>query len=332
MTEVVTQNHSPSPPFFSIPSERSIQWPTNKIVTELGSLVEASAVKRATPESLDDLMQQHGRDVHHGLTQYGSHWARSNPTRQPKPVLVPRVGRDVAVKIASTREEWEGAFALVAENYQAKGYEGACQVRFTPYHALPDTVTFVAKKQRKILMTMTLVPDNTVLGLPMETIYTEEVSKLRRQRRRIAEVISLSADRTLKQREFLHVFLSIIRLMKQFHVASGGDTWVITVNPKHANFYTKYLGYEPLGPRRIYDQVGGHPAEAFVLDEQIMKSNAPKKHREMLQEWLPGEALITSRMPRQLLRYLSRKTGESSQRVIYESFDFDDFFDSPRRW
>jgi hypothetical protein len=40
------------------------------------------------------------------------------------------------------------------------------------------------------MMTMSLVPDNTLLGLPLEAIFREEVRGLRRQRRRVGEVIS----------------------------------------------------------------------------------------------------------------------------------------------
>src|SRR5262249_26292122 len=76
------------------------------------------------------------------------------------PIPVPRVARSFQVKIASTREEWKEAFELVCSNYQARGYEAplSSKVRFTPYHALPDTVTVIAKHQGKVVMTFTLVP------------------------------------------------------------------------------------------------------------------------------------------------------------------------------
>src|SRR4051812_5600719 len=63
----------------------------------------------------------------------------------PRSIPVPRIARDIRVKIASERAEWKDAFQLVALNYQAVGYEAplSSKVRFTPYHALPDTVTFI---------------------------------------------------------------------------------------------------------------------------------------------------------------------------------------------
>src|SRR5262249_61607722 len=73
--------------------------------------------------------------------------------RVPWSVRVPNISRDIRVKIASTRAEWEEAFQLVADSYQARGYEvpGAGDFRFTSYHALPDTVTIVAKEHERIV-------------------------------------------------------------------------------------------------------------------------------------------------------------------------------------
>src|SRR4051812_9433866 len=43
--------------------------------------------------------------------------------------------RDIRVKIAAERHEFEQAFALIAENYRARGYEapGEKPFRFTPH-------------------------------------------------------------------------------------------------------------------------------------------------------------------------------------------------------
>lgn len=255
--------------------------------------------------------------------------------KTPRAVPVSQVDRGICVQIAAVESEWREAFELVARNYKAAGYEGSasCKVRFTPYHALPDSRTFVAKHENSVLMTMTLVADNRLLGLPLESIYRDEVRALRRQRRRMAEVISLAADERLRQREFPHVFRALIRLMKQYHVTHGGDTWLITVNPRHATFYTKGLGFEQLGPQRQYAAVQGHPALAYFLDCELMKKNAPKMYETIFGEWLPGDALVAPRMPIRLIRYLceeaSEETRQSAPRAL---FDYQNLFATPRRW
>ncbi len=256
---------------------------------------------------------------------------------KPLAVPVPRLSRELVVKIAATKDEWEGAFELVARNYKAAGYEGSlqCKVRFTPYHALPGSVTFIAKHGERVLMTMSLVPDNRLLGLPLDVLYEKEVRVLRRQRRRLAEVISLAADDALEMREFRQVFVALIRLMKQYHVTHGGDTWVITVNPRHSTYYTKALGYIQLGPCREYPAVQGHPAIAYWTDPGLIQAHSPKMHAEIFgkDQWAPGGALIAPRMPINLIRFLSEDTTDAAREAMPPSlFDYDQYFMNPWRW
>ena len=197
----------------------------------------------------------------------------------PLAVAVADVSRAITVKVASTPAEWRDAFRLVRQNYLESGYEPPSTklLRFTPYHALPDTAIFVAKLGERVVATFTLVPDCHPFGLPLEGLYEDEVEGLRRQGRRLAEVTSLAAT-GLSQREFVHVFTALIRLMKQYHLRQGGDTWVITVNPKHSTSIARPW-IPALGPRRAYEAVQGHPAEAYWLDKHLMQSPAPQNVR-----------------------------------------------------
>src|SRR4051794_21355902 len=82
------------------------------------------------------------------LTQLESRASQRTLLARPeRRVVVPGVGREVEVKVASERSEWEEAYLLVAQNYRNRGYEpsDARGLRFTAFHALPDTTTFVAK-------------------------------------------------------------------------------------------------------------------------------------------------------------------------------------------
>ena len=204
------------------------------------------------------------------------------------------------MKSRSRRREtsFEQAFLLLSAKYRARGYEVPSDkpFRFTPFHVLPRTLTFVAKHGKQVVATLSLVPDNELLGLPMEGLYGSEIAGLRRAGGRIAEATSL-ADRISSTTEFLQVFLSLIKLLMQSHVRRGGDCWVITVNPRHAAFYRRMLGFRRLGPRRSYDVVEGHPAEAYVLDVDSMQQAAPKMHEDMLCDPLPDDVLMARAPP-----------------------------------
>jgi hypothetical protein len=246
---------------------------------------------------------------------------------------VPNIARAITVSVASQPAELEEAYRLVAANYQASGYEqpGAKPIRFTPYHALPDTVTFVAKHEGRVVATFSLVPDNHLLGLPLETIYPEEIAALRQGGARLAEVTSFAAT-GMSLREFSRVFNALIRLMKQHHVRHGGDTWVITVNPTHRTFYTKVLGYVPLGPCRPHPKVQGAPAEAYVLDVDGMRARAPEKFREMFGEPLPAEALPVPRLPVNWVRYFVTQSGQTYDEPLEMLLRYVERVGSPRRW
>ena len=248
-------------------------------------------------------------------------------------VPVPGIEREVQVKIASKCREWEDAFRLLAANYQARGYEapGDYLFRFTPYHALPDTTTFVAKTQGRVVATLSLVPDNRLLGLPMETIYGAEITELRQQGRRLTEVTSL-ADEGLSQREFIPVFLTLVRLLMQYTVAQGAATWLIAINPRHRSFYRKVLGFEPFGPWRAYPTVQNQPAEAYILDVPRMQANAPKMYEQMLGTPLPPEALVGHRMPPDLVQYFGSRSSQADRQSISQILKWVEQSGSPRRW
>jgi hypothetical protein len=253
--------------------------------------------------------------------------------REPKAIPVTGISRPIEVKIASTESEWEQAFQLAASSYQARGYEtpGANRLRFTPYHALPDTLTFVAKHEGQVVATFSVVMDNTLLGLPMEDIYPTEVAELRKQGRRLAETTTL-ADAGLGVREFIQVFLALIKLAMQHHRCHGGDTPVIVVNPRHRQFYTRILGFVPLGPRRSYAAVQDHPAEAFWIDYDLLKINAPKMYEEIFGAELPPETLFAPKIPSRLVRQFSEQSSLCESEEIEKILAFGRQSGSLRRW
>jgi hypothetical protein len=107
---------------------------------------------------------------------------------------------------------------------------------------------------------------------------------------------------------------------------------VITVNPKHRQFYTKVLGYVPLGPCRAYDRVQGAPAEAFLLDLDHMQANAPGAFREMFGEPLPRSVLTAPKIPPVLVRSFAQMSSQTRGAEIEAILRELDENGSPRRW
>ena len=106
----------------------------------------------------------------------------------------------------------------------------------------------------------------------------------------LAEAIPDSGE--LGIHEFVCVFKTLIKVAIQHHLRQGGDSWVIAVNPRHRRFYQKVLGFVPLGPRRTYSSVQGHPAEAYVSGVDLLRVHAPGMSREVLGEILPSRSVL----------------------------------------
>ena len=253
--------------------------------------------------------------------------------RAPQPIPVRGVSRPIEVKIASTESEWEQAFQLAASSYQARGYEspGAGHLRFTPYHALPDSLTLVAKHHEQVVATLSIVQDSTLLGLPMEDVYAEEIENLRQEGRRLFEVTTL-ADAGLSTREFIQTFIGLIQLATQYHTSHGGDAGVIAVNPRHRQFYTRVLGFVRLGPLRSYAAVQDHPAEAFWITEDLMRENTPTMYETIFGQRLPREALCAPKMPRHLIRQFSEQSSLCDPEAIEKILAYRSQYGSMRRW
>jgi hypothetical protein len=240
------------------------------------------------------------------------HSGGNRPDRASLPV--PGLAREIRVRIATERGEREQAYVMLAASYRARGYEapGRKPFRFTPYHALPETVTLIATDRDRVVATLSLVPDSDALGLPMEAIYGSEVAQLRKAGLRSAEAICL-ADVGLSIREFIRVFKALIKLAMQYHASRGGDCWVITVNPRHSGFYQKVLGFTPLGPQRSYPRVQDHPAEAYLLTTEAMAANAPAMYREVFETELPAAVLTAAVWSEQDVRYFGARSTQLNE-------------------
>lgn len=255
--------------------------------------------------------------------------------RRPAPRTVPvaDVGRGIHVKIASTRSEWEQAFRLVEENYEAHGYEAphAGEYRFTPYHVLPDTFVVVAKEHDRVLATLSVILDNTLLGLPAEAIYPGEIEDARTRGRRFFEFGNL-ADSSLSRREFLPVFLTLVQVAVQTALHQRADTALITTTVRHGTFYRKVMGFVPLGPIQPYPYVRDTLAQAYWLDARHLKTTLPAMHQRLIGNVLPTDVLVPARIPTHLVNHLASQSSKCAASSIAEVLRAVDRNGSPRRW
>lgn len=159
------------------------------------------------------------------------------------------------------------AWTLVHEAYQAKGYveSAADGLWYNIHDALPETKTFLVTRDGKDVATLTLVVDSPI-HVPADSLYEDELDKLRAQGRRPAEIISLASKETDRRRciEVLrHMFRAAYQTARKIMDATD---LVVTVNPHHAAYYEKRLLFVRCGEERSYEKVAGAAAVLLRLD------------------------------------------------------------------
>ncbi len=208
--------------------------------------------------------------------------------------IAARCSADIQLRIASTREEREAVFELVYSAYQSAGLcqANAEELRFTPYQILPTTDILFAQHQDEVICTLSLVHDGE-LGLPMEDLYAKQVEERRAAGLHLAEVSCL-ADRRNDPARFFEMFCDLSRLMVQLAEKQAVDQLLITVHPRHAPLYMRYMGFQRIGERRDYQTVNGNPAIPLCLDLHQIQTNKPRSWEKFFGEKIAEQHLQAS--------------------------------------
>lgn len=179
------------------------------------------------------------------------------------------------IKRAKTREELGDAFKLVYEEYERSGYiteRKPDSMFFYIHHLLPDTSVLLMIYKEKVVSTLSLVVDSNQFGLPMDSIYRDELDDLRKDNREMVEVCAFATSANYRSP---NIFSYLFR-QAYWHAVNNDITDIcIMVNPKHVQFYKRILLFENLGIEKNYPRVGA-PAIALRLNidkyEEKLKS------------------------------------------------------------
>lgn len=135
------------------------------------------------------------------------------------------------------------------------------------------------------LTTLTAVLDNSA-GLPLDSVYSDELNRLRDQGRVLIECGQFAHRRQLadagqrnEARLLLKVESSLRELMRHaFHYGEvhGANDFLIGVHPRHARFYCRAFGFAPMGEQRHYALVNDHPVQLMRADLDLIFDINPR--------------------------------------------------------
>ncbi|MHC4996511.1 MAG: GNAT family N-acetyltransferase [Planctomycetota bacterium] len=190
-------------------------------------------------------------------------------------------------------EDLRAAYRLVHDTYVSKGYisEHDVGMRLRVFEAMIETATFVAKHEGRVIGVMSLVPDSHDLGLPSESVYTQELGDLRLQDRWVGEVTNLAVDPRYRQSD---VFFKLSQCMVAHAINIGLDDLFVSISPGHATFFEMFLCFEPWGARRDYGQTTVDWVEGKRLDLHASEAMAIQRDLDFgkyafLHDWFFAE-------------------------------------------
>lgn len=162
-------------------------------------------------------------------------------------------------RINGVHEQRESDY-LVRRMYAWRGYRAA----HTAAEARIDRkVTLAAWQDDDLAATLTLNLDGES-GLLSESLYPQEISALRLNQGRLCEYSRLAVDPAFSSPTLLERFFRFAYnfARSQLHCSDA----VVEVNPRHARYYRRELGFTELGPRRICPRVD---APALLLHRDL---------------------------------------------------------------
>lgn len=156
---------------------------------------------------------------------------------------------DLVIVPAVTYHQHRACNALVRRMYVSRGY------RVLPSRQSlddPNHFTLGAWLDGELVATLTGSRDSRS-GLLADKLYGHEISALRKPTRVIGEVTRLAVDSDFRNPELLK---SLFRATYQYARAIFGVTDVVVeVNPRHANYYCRELGFSQIGDLRTCPRV-----------------------------------------------------------------------------
>src|SRR4051812_21688950 len=172
---------------------------------------------------------------------------------------------EYSVRRAATLLEYKKTTNLVQDMYSRKGYltEGV-----TSLPRRDNTITLDAHDSEQVMGTLTLRLDSQETGLLAETLYAEEIGEFRNNGHKVCEVSKLAVDPRYGSKELMASLFQLAYLY--LHVVYRASDVFIEVNPRHAGFYKRMLGFREIGEQKICPRVNA-PAVLLHIELAYMR-------------------------------------------------------------
>jgi len=223
---------------------------------------------------------------------------------------------DQSIGITADPEEIWSALRLVYQTYRRSGLITANShgIRVTPFHLMPTSDVLVARGNHEVASTLTLVCDGE-LGLPMDSIFKDEVAS-RRERGIVCAEVTCLADRSADRRNSFPLLVQLMNFTIQCALSRGVEELMIAIHPRHARFYEKLWGAKIVSKvEQKYAAVCDHPAIALSLNLRDVQNSDSFARRRIFAQTFSRELFLRQPMSLSLLEELSAMVAETTPLV-----------------
>jgi hypothetical protein len=180
------------------------------------------------------------------------------------------------------------ASMLIDRRYASRGYDTATSASL-PHN--PNRITLEASSGSRLFGTLTLVLDSEE-GLLADQLYRQEIDRFRRGTGRVCELSKLAIEPQCGSKEVLGSLFYLAYIYGRL-IHKSTDVFV-EVNPRHAKFYLRMLGFRQIGDVRTCPRVGA-PAvllhlELDYVDAQVARHRGAREiqDRSLYPYFFPG--------------------------------------------
>jgi len=234
----------------------------------------------------------------------------------------PKSRSRLTLKIADTKEELEGCFAVLHDTYVESGFmkPDPSGMRLSVHYALPTTTTLCAIYEGQVAGTVSLIRES-LLGMPLQEAF--DLTELRSKGGCIVEISALAISRMFRKNSG-SILLALMKFVYDYSMAHINTRHlVIAVNPRHIRRYESLLLFRRLTESVVesYDFANGAPAVGATLDLQELPTELPVRSYA---QWLHNKLHVCLTRCENPDHHVSEQRYSSSdhQRMTPELLDY----------
>jgi ribosomal protein S18 acetylase RimI-like enzyme len=168
------------------------------------------------------------------------------------------------IERACMADDLRQAYQLVHDVFLGRGFisPDPSRMRVRIYETTPETATFIAKVDDRVVAVLSVVEDSPDLGLPSDCAFKDELDALRRAGRRLCEVTNQAVAEDYRKSA---VPTELMRCAIAVSLTGGYHEAIAAVSPSHNGFYD-LLGFRQIGAQRSYSKNIDDPVIALSMD------------------------------------------------------------------